>query len=86
MTCIVFNQFLIIQTGCRHHHMVAPMNDGSSSSGAIFRTNSHQAHISGPRDQHLSDSHQTPLGLTPKACFLQTKISIKLFSKFWEIL
>ena len=38
---------------------------------AIWRR---QALISGPCDQHFSDSHQNLLGFTPKACFLCRKI------------
>ena len=65
--------------------MVAPLNEANSASGAIFRTTKYtvyanviptqssfwcrQALISGPCDQHLSDSHQNPLGFTKSMLF-----------------
>ena len=80
---------LTIQTGYHHHHMVAPLIGASSSSGAIFRTTKYavyenvistqssfwrcQTLISGPCVQHLSHSHQKPLGFTPKAWFFAEK-------------
>ena len=33
-----------------------------------------QALISGPCDQHFSDSHQNPFGFTPKSCLFCSKI------------
>ena len=83
---------LINQSGCPHHHMVAPLYGANSASGAIFRTTKYtvyvneitkqssfwrrQALISSPCDQHFSDSHQNPVGFTPKACFFAEKYMI----------
>ena len=73
-------------------HVVAPLNGAYSARGAIFRTTKytvyanvittqpsfwrHQALISGPCDQHFSDSHQNPLGFIPKARFFCRKYKI----------
>ena len=75
----------------------------NSASRAIFRTTTYtayanvittqssfwrrQALISGPCDQHFSDSHQNSFRFTPKSCFFCRKNigSIK-FSEFREIL
>ena len=81
---------LINQSGYPHHHRVAPLNGPNSASGAIFQTTKytvyanatttqsslwcHQALISGPCNQHFSDSPENVLGFTPKACFLCRKI------------
>ena len=92
-----------IQSGYPRHNMVAPLNGPNSASGAIFRTTiytvyanvittqssfwCHQALISCPCDQHFSDSHQNPLGFTPKACFfLKKNIRLIKFPKFRESL
>ena len=46
----------------------------------------HQALISGPCDQHFSDSHQNPLKFTPKAWFFCGKIEDQSNSvRFWNI-
>ena len=89
-----------VVTNYPHHHMVAPLNGANSASGAIFRTTKYtvywnvimtqssswrrQALISGPCEHHFPDSHQNPLGFTPKACFLQKKIRSIRFPNFRE--